>query len=151
MKATPEPASFGAMVSSVGILKYDSGNIYEGQLLNGQRSGRGKMTFANGDKYMGMWKLDQMCDNDGIFSFKNGNEYRGDFCTSVANKYGIIDGQGQLKISGVGTFTGSFTNGNVNGSGKFEYCDGQKAYEGTWTNTKIDDFIKQFAKGSDQV
>ena len=134
------------MVSSVGILKYDSGNIYEGQLLNGQRSGRGKMTFANGDKYMGMWKLDQMCDNDGIFSFKNGNEYRGDFCTSGAtNKYGIIDGQGQLKISGVGTFTGSFANGNVNGPGKFEYCDGQKAYEGAWTNTKIDDFIKQFA------
>jgi hypothetical protein len=45
-------------VGSVGILKYDSGDIYEGQLLNGKRSGQGKMTFNNGDKYIGMWKTD---------------------------------------------------------------------------------------------
>lgn len=142
VKATPEPDTFGGMVSSVGILKYDSGNIYEGQLLNGQRSGKGKMTFANGDKYLGMWKQDQMCDNDGIYSFKNGNEYRGDFKTTFANKYGVFEGQGQLKISGVGTFVGQFSSGNANGPGKFEYCDGQKTFEGTWTNTKIEDLIK---------
>jgi hypothetical protein len=43
---------------SAGILKYDSGDIYEGQLLNGKRSGEGQMTFSNGDKYIGMWKSD---------------------------------------------------------------------------------------------
>jgi hypothetical protein len=50
--------SFEAMVSSVGILKYGSGEIYEGQLFNGKRSGKGKMTFPNGDKYIGNWRLD---------------------------------------------------------------------------------------------
>ena len=50
--------SFEAMVSSVGILKYGSGEIYEGQLFNGKRSGKGKMTFPNGDKYSGNWRLD---------------------------------------------------------------------------------------------
>jgi len=57
------------MESSVGIIKYDSGDIYEGQLLNGRRSGKGKMTFANGDKYMGMWKQDQMCDPEGVYTY----------------------------------------------------------------------------------
>jgi len=50
-------------------------------LLNGKRSGRGKMTFANGDRYIGMWKSDQMCDPEGNFYFKNGNEYIGQFKT----------------------------------------------------------------------
>jgi hypothetical protein len=89
--------SFSQMVASVGILKYDSGNIYEGQLLNGKRSGKGKMTFANGDKYVGMWKLDQMCDHEGVYSYKNGNEYRGSFktCSKLCNsKFGMIDGPG---------------------------------------------------------
>jgi len=72
-----ENEGFEAMVSSVGILKYGSGEIYEGQLFNGKRSGKGKMTFPNGDKYIGNWRLDQMCDNDGIYYFRNGNEYQG--------------------------------------------------------------------------
>jgi len=140
-----------SMVSSVGILKYDSGNIYEGQLLNGKRSGRGKMTFANGDKYMGMWKVDQMCDTDGIYSFKNGNEYRGSFktCSKLCNnKFGMFDGQAQLKISGVGTFTGTFTNGLVHGKGKFEFLEGQKIIEKTWTNCLIDDMEKEIIEAS---
>ena len=110
-------------VGSVGILKYDSGDIYEGQLLNGKRSGQGKMTFGNGDKYIGMWKLDQMCDPEGIYYFKNGNEYRGSFrtCYKLTSKYGCFEGLGKLKIVGLGVFQGIFKNGQINGHGTFEY------------------------------
>ena len=45
-------------IGSLGILKYDSGDMYDGQLLNGKRSGHGKMVFSNGDMYIGMWKTD---------------------------------------------------------------------------------------------
>ena len=81
VRSKPEVENFGSMISSYGILKYDQGNIYEGQLLNGKRSGNGKMIFSNGDKYVGMWKTDQMCDHEGVYTFKNGNEYRGSFKT----------------------------------------------------------------------
>ena len=84
---------FEAMVTSVGILKYGSGEIYEGQLFNGKRSGKRKMTFPNGDKYIGNWRLDQMCDHDGIYYFRNGNEYQGQFKT-FSNKHGVFDGNG---------------------------------------------------------
>ena len=48
--------SLSQMVSSVGILRYENGDMYEGQLLNGLRSGQGQLIFSNGDKYIGMWK-----------------------------------------------------------------------------------------------
>lgn len=67
------------MVSSIGVLKYETGEIYEGQLLNGKRSGQGQMIFRNGDTYYGMWKLDYMCDHEGQYIFSDGNEYRGSF------------------------------------------------------------------------
>ena len=127
-------------------MKYESGNIYEGQLLNGKRSGKGKMTFTNGDKYMGMWKSDQMCDHDGIYSFKNGNEYRGSLKTAPGSKYGMIEGKGSLKIPGVGTYTGSFANGMVSGPGKFDFIDGQKPIDKHWPPISLEDFAKQFDK-----
>jgi hypothetical protein len=80
------------MVSSIGILKYDNGDMYEGQLLNGKKSGEGKMTFNNGDIYIGMWKNDMMCDHDGKYIFSKGHEYTGSF------KNGEIFGFGTLSI-----------------------------------------------------
>jgi hypothetical protein len=128
-------------VGSVGFLKYDSGDIYEGQLLNGKRSGQGKMTFHNGDKYIGMWKTDQMCDPEGIYSFKMGNEYRGSFrtCSKLTNKYGCFEGPGVLKIGEIATFEGYFKNGNIKGPGKIEFSNGKNSIERVWENTSIED------------
>ena len=130
------------MVSSVGILKYGSGEIYEGQLFNGKRSGKGKMTFPNGDKYIGNWRLDQMCDNDGIYYFRNGNEYQGQFKT-FSNKHGVFDGNGQLKIDGVGVYTGKFSMGNINGQGKIEFYDQRKTIERKWNNNCMSDIAAE--------
>lgn len=52
-----------------------------------------------------------MSDDEGIFIFKNGNEYRGSFkgnSNLSFNKYGIFDGIGELKIIRKGTFFGKF-------------------------------------------
>ena len=37
------------------------------------------MIFANGDKFTGAWHHDQMCDPNGFYQFKNGDEYTGSF------------------------------------------------------------------------
>ena len=138
-------------VGSLGILKYDSGDMYEGQLLNGKRSGQGKMTYGNGDKYVGMWKSDQMCDPEGVYTFKNGNEYRGSFrtCSKLTSKYGIFEGQGTLKISGLGTFHGSFLNSQIHGLGKFELSNGEGNIERNWQKTSIDELVTMIKKEID--
>ena len=37
------------------ILKYDNGDTYKGELINGKRSGFGICIFANKDRYEGLW------------------------------------------------------------------------------------------------
>ena len=111
------------------MLCYDSGDIYEGTLMNGRRNGKGKMTFANGDKYVGNWKMDQMCDSDGQYVYKSGNTYKGSFrtCSRLISggKYGCFDGMGQYHIVDKGTFSGYFKENKVYGQGKFETIDGK--------------------------
>ena len=85
-----------------------------------------------------------MCDSNGIYQFKNGNEYVGSFkaCSKiVSRKYGCFGGQGQLKIAGKGTYTGNFANHCVSGNGKFESLDGQIVVEKAWNQMSIEDFI----------
>jgi hypothetical protein len=134
------------MISSYGKLRYDSGNVYEGQFLNGKRSGNGTMLFSNGDSYTGMWKKDQMCDHDGIFTFANKNEYKGSLttCSKLASgKYGMFHGAASLQLKDFGNFTGSFDNGSIHGDGKFEFFRCDQTFEGRWDHTPIEEFIAQ--------
>ena len=127
---------------SYGTLTYPNGNIYQGQLLNGQRSGTGRMRFENGDVYQGMWKNDQMCDHDGHYTFGNGNTYNGSFqmCSQFAsNKFGMIHGKGILNFIGLGTFEGNFQNGNVHGQGHIMLQGNEAKVEGIWENQSIMD------------
>lgn len=126
------------MVSSFEKLKYHSKDVYEGQILNGKRSGYGKMRFANGDQYIGMWKSDQMCDPDGHFTFKNGNHYWGSF--------GQFDGQGKLILKGLGEFTGKFSNTKADGQGKFVDLKGKVRITDTWKNSSIEELVEEINK-----
>ena len=63
---------------------------YQGDFVNGKKSGKGKYTFANGDIYDGEWVEDKM-SGQGIYTFANGDKYEGEF---VDNKF-----------SGTGTYT----------------------------------------------
>ncbi len=45
-----------------------------GQWKDGESHGKGKMDFANGDKYTGDW-LNDIRTGEGIYSFANGNRY----------------------------------------------------------------------------
>ena len=80
-----------------------------------------------------------MCDPEGVYTFKNGNEYRGSFrtCSRLTSKYGIFEGEGKLKISDLGTFNGKFLNNQIHGLGTYFYKDGRK-YVGEFKNGEMD-------------
>ena len=40
------------------ILRYDNGDVYKGEFIDGKRSGFGICIFSNKDKYEGLWKDD---------------------------------------------------------------------------------------------
>ena len=106
------------------------------------------MNFANGDTYIGMWKMDQMCDPEGLYKFKNGSEYIGSFktCSKLTqNKYGMFEGHGTLKIPGVGTFEGIFKNNLALGPGIMKFEDAsKKTIETNFNNESAMDLIERF-------
>lgn len=69
------------------------------------------MILNNGDIYIGNWKNDLMSDDDAIYIFKNGNEYRGGFKSNNSyqfDKYGYFEGNSTFIVPKKGIFTGKF-------------------------------------------
>lgn len=130
------------MVSTFGKLKYVNGNVYEGQLLNGKRSGNGTMTFSDGDIYVGMWKNDQMNDFEGQYTFSNGNDYKGSFRHSSNSKIGVFHGSATLTIENLGVFIGTFEENKIEGPGRFEFSQNGTIFESKWDNLSIEEFIE---------
>lgn len=61
-----------------GNFQWMSGSSYEGNFINGQRSGPGSMTYANGAKYQGSWLNDKK-HGQGTYWSENGNRFEGRF------------------------------------------------------------------------
>ena len=104
------------------------------------------MYFENGDTYTGMWKNDQMCDHEGLYTFSNGNTYKGSFqmCSQfAANKFGMMHGDGVLNFVGLGSFKGEFANGNVHGKGSILFEANNAKFDGIWENQSISHLERQ--------
>lgn len=85
-----------------------------------------------------------MFDDDGLYIFKNGIEYRGSIKSSQniqIEKYGFFEGNGRVNFIKKGIFVGKFQNDCANGLGRFENLDGKKLQEQIYSNLKIDDLI----------
>jgi hypothetical protein len=59
-------------------VEYKAGWMYEGDLANGIREGRGRMTWPTGDYYEGEFVNGRACGR-GIFQTTNGTRYEGEF------------------------------------------------------------------------
>ncbi len=93
-------------------LKYKSGTIYDGEVVNNVPNGKGKMTFTSGSVYEGDF-VNGKYEGKGKYIFNNGDIYEG----------GFVNG----KRSGKGKFT--FTSGKVQ-EGDWEddkFINGEKA------------------------
>jgi hypothetical protein len=135
--------------------KYSNGDVYSGNFVNGQRSGRGKMIYANGDTFDGFWFennkkegtqtnleygyvytgsfVNEAREGKGIMKFNSGKVLDGIF---VSNKFisgKLITAEGYI-------YEGYFTNLELNGEGKFTYDI--FSVEGLWKDNKIIDVYK---------
>ena len=139
-----------------GVMKYRDGGLYDGELLNYRRNGKGKMVYSrlNKDfrKYDGFWK-DDMFNGKGTLFKTNEEVYSGDFENGLmhgSGELGLKDGDkikgrfvSGVLISGKHTFNdGSYYIGqfnkdkNMHGRGSYQYLNGDQ-YTGDFENGVI--------------
>lgn len=108
-------------------IRYDNGDIYEGDIKGLARNGVGKMTFAaTGDVYEGGFVNDKMT-GQGKMTYANGDIYEGGMNDSKKN------GSGSFFFANGNSYVGSYTDDAMNGHGVFSWASGAK-YEGQFAD-----------------
>lgn len=77
---------------------------YQGQVLNNKLTGKGKLTYKNGDSYEGQF-LNGAFNGKGTYKSKAGWVYEGEF------KKGQADGKGKLTTESKVVYEGRFKKG----------------------------------------
>ncbi|PHR71392.1 MAG: hypothetical protein COA67_06725 [Lutibacter sp.] len=154
----PDPCISGNRKNGKGKKQYTDA-IYEGEFKNGERSGKGKYAWSNGNSYDGEYKNDKR-NGKGLFLWKIGDKYDGesvdDFRTGKG-KYTWASGDSyegdfvKNKTEGFGThiwesgnkYVGEYKNSKRNGQGTFTYAKGSK-YIGEYKDNKFHGFGKEY-------
>lgn len=130
LKKYPESTYFGELESmkrqGIGIIKYQSGRIYEGNWKNDFRDGKGFEKFPNGSTYDGAY-LEGKPHGLGKYTWISGEYYIGEWNS------GKKDGKGTWKGLENEYYVGAWKNGKPEGSGLYNWKNGNK-YEGEWLN-----------------
>ena len=118
-----------------------SGDIYRGELANGEPNGKGTLTGVTG-KYEGDF-VDGRPHGKGICTYANGDVLDGNFVDGIANGRGVLTkpdgcrydggfkdgmehGFGEAWIEEGTLFSMSYTEGKANGKGHCTYFDGSR-------------------------
>ena len=109
-----------------GKITFVNGDVYEGDYQNGYLCGHGKMTYISGNVYEGEWR-DDKTNGKGKVVFSNGIQYTGDF---VDNKR---HGKGTIILDNGDVYDGDWKNNMMEGFGIMKFEDGN-IYEGSWEN-----------------
>lgn len=94
---------------------------YDGNYVNGTKTGLGKMVFPNGDTYHGEWK-NELMHGDGSYLYANGD-----------------------------IFSGMFENGIRFGKGTYEFAGDKSLLVGNWAENTITDGKWMFKDGGAYV
>ena len=90
---------------------YEKEGTYFGQFgENGLRKGKGTMKYNNGDIYEGEWKEDKP-DGEGKYFFKNKSSYKGNF------REGLREGKGTMKYNNGDIYEGEWKEDVAEGYG----------------------------------
>lgn len=127
-------------------------DFYEGEVLDGQLNGKGKLSvISKGMEYQGDW-LNNQRHGQGVETWSDGRVYSGDFTQDQKEGYGeltlpdgttysgsfkkgVFDGFGSLNKSKAYQYTGNFINGMRQGLGKIIYANGDY-YDGQFFKGK---------------
>ncbi|GAB4815949.1 hypothetical protein N2152v2_002995 [Parachlorella kessleri] len=110
-------------------LKYENGDVYQGETLGNLRHGQGKHTCSDGTVYEGGWKYDKR-DGKGKIQFKDGLMYEGDWKEDLAH------GSGVAQYQNGSVYIGDFKKDHRWGWGT-QYFANQERYEGEWEDDKM--------------
>lgn len=108
------------------VIKYQSGDIYTGDLLGIERHGKGKITYTSGDIYEGDFVHDERTGS-ALVTFADSSSYDG----SVVNAK--PHGTGKYTFSDGSYYYGEFNLGAKHGVGEYRMADGSY-YRGTFVN-----------------
>ena len=81
------------------MVKFRNGAIYDGDIVNNQREGRGTQVWPDQSKYEGDWKGNAAWGY-GKFSNVNGDTYEGEWVENHANGYGVFENRYNEKYEG---------------------------------------------------
>ena len=101
-------------------VEYDGGDVYEGEILNGKRHGRGTYTWADGDTYEGDWMDGKRCGRGKLIQYGKSPS-----------------GETYMKYSYDGEWLDSKEHGHgICVEGDFSWFKNDKVLEGEWVNGK---------------
>lgn len=92
-------------------------SVYQGELLGGRPNGRGRLEIRSGEVFEGDW-VDGRLHGSGLHIDAAGNRYEGEFAAGVAQ------GPGRLMARTGEIFSGAFRNGLKHGRGKTTLAGG---------------------------
>ena len=114
---------------------YTNGDKYVGEVnAKGEKHGKGKYRFANGDEYQGEFQND-FYHGKGVLTKVNGDRYEGDFSHDLYHGYGVS------KYASGDCYQGSYVNGKKHGYGCYKHADGS-GYEGNFVDGQVSGFGK---------
>lgn len=98
---------------------------YKGQMLHGQREGRGIYTWSNGATYEGEYK-DNQRTGKGVLLLPDKGQYEGQFLNNKPH------GEGTYTYPNNDVYQGQWANGVKHGQGMFYFKSQECQYVGTW-------------------
>lgn len=108
---------------------FADGRKYSGEVLNGKWNGKGKYYYSNGDIYDGDWVNGKQTGSC-IHTFADGRKYIGEVLDAKWN------GQGVFYYTNGSSYNGAWKNSFQTGQGIFTWPGGNK-FEGTFENDNI--------------
>lgn len=110
--------------SSTAVRTYPDSSVYEGQILDGKRHGRGTLILPDGTKYDAEWRDDRL-HGEGTETLPDGSYFAGSY------EEGFRCGHGILTWPEGSRYVGQFQRGRANGEGILTRMDGS-VYRGSF-------------------
>lgn len=118
------------------VHSFSNGDVYEGELVDGQMDGRGVYRYAGGNVYAGFFNKGKPHGPNAVFTYSNGDRYEGPYVNGLKDT-SESNGQGVYTFSKDGAvYTGPFKANMREGHGAvMTWPDGRK-YEGSFLQSK---------------
>lgn len=115
-------------VSGSGRVEWASGDVFEGEMRNGLKQGKGTYAWKHGQRYSGDW-VDDKAVGVGKITFASGDIYEGEV------NLGEAQGEGSYTFADGDRYIGAWVGGKKNGKGRYLWKDGSY-WEGEFSDDK---------------